>query len=190
MDRKHVSDKTKKVEKEVTEWVFSIIIAVALALLIHNFVFQIVRVDGPSMQPTLYTDERMAVTIFSYYFNSPERGDIVVTKYPEDDRNFVKRVIGLPGETLKIENGKVYIDGVELDEPYINEEIINNYGDITIPEGKFMVMGDNRNNSRDSRYIDVGPLDEELIVGKVQYVVWPFNEFRRLNHYTGHFITQ
>ncbi len=190
MNRVQVSDKKKKMEKEVAEWVFSIIIAVALALLIHNFVFQIVRVDGPSMEPTLYTDERMAVTIFSYYFNSPQRGDVVVTKYPEDKRNFVKRVIGLPGETLKIENGKVYIDGVELDEPYINEAIFNDYGDITIAEGKYMVMGDNRNNSRDSRFINVGPLDEELIVGKAQYVVWPFNEMRRLNHYTGHFVQE
>jgi signal peptidase I len=140
------------------------------------------------MQPTLYTDERMAVTIFSYYFNTPQRGDVVVTKYPDDSRNFVKRVIGLPGETLEIKDGKVYIDGVELDEPYISEEINFDYGEITIGEGKYFVMGDNRNNSRDSRYINVGPLDEELIVGKAQYVVWPFGELRRLNHYEGHII--
>jgi len=185
MRRVNKKAKKKRIESEIAEWVLSIIIAVALALLIHNFVFQIVRVDGPSMQPTLYTDERMAVTKFTYYFNSPQRGDIVVTKFPEDDRNYVKRVIGLPGEVLKIRDGKVYIDGVALDEPYIKEAIREDYGPITLPEGKYMVMGDNRNNSRDSRRVNIGPLDEEMIVGKSQFLVWPLNNIHRINHYTG-----
>ena len=186
MIRNEKQSKKNNIEREVTEWVFSIVIAVALALLIHNFVFQIVRVDGPSMEPTLYTDERMAVTKFSYYFASPKRGDIVVTKFPEDKSNYVKRVIGMPGETLEIKDGKVYINGDVLDEPYIKEVILSDYGAIEIPEGKYMVLGDNRNNSRDSRYVSIGPLEEKLIVGKSQYVVWPFDELRRLNHYTGH----
>ena len=187
-DSKRVSKHAKKknIEREVAEWVFSIVIAVALALLIHNFVFQIVRVDGPSMKPTLYTDERMAVTRFTYYFKSPQRGDIVVTKFPQDNRNYVKRIIGLPGETLEIKEGKLYIDGAVLDEPYILEPIHDDYGPIEIAEGKYMVMGDNRNDSRDSRYINIGPLEEKMIVGKSQYVVWPLNEIRRINHYTGH----
>ena len=186
MIRESKHTKKKNIEREVAEWVFSIVIAVALALLIHNFVFQIVRVDGPSMEPTLYTDERMAVTRFSFYFNSPQRGDIVVTKFPNDNRNYVKRVIGLPGETLEIKDRKLYIDGVVLEEPYIKEEIYADYGPITIPEGKYMVMGDNRNDSRDSRYISIGPLEEKMIVGKSQYVVWPLGKIRRINHYTGH----
>lgn len=177
--------KEKKIEKEIAEWIFSIVIAIALALLIHNFIFQIIRVDGPSMEPTLYTDQRMAVTKFSYYFTTPKRGDIVVTKFPDDNRNFVKRVIGLPGETLIVKNGQVYINDVLLNEPYIKEEIFNDYGEIVIADGKYMVMGDNRNNSRDSRYVNVGPLDEDMIVGKSQYVVWPLNEIHQINHYTG-----
>lgn len=186
MIQENKAEKSKKLEKEVAEWVFSIVIAVALALLINNFVFQIIRVDGPSMEPTLYTDQRMAVTRFSYYFSTPQRGDIVVTKFPDDDRNFVKRVIGLPGETLKIRDGKVYINDVALDEPYIKAAIEFDYGEIVIPEGKYMVMGDNRNNSSDSRKITVGPLDLKLIVGKSQYVVWPLDEIHQINHYTGH----
>ncbi len=178
--------KNKRIEKEVAEWVFSIVIAVALALLIHNFVFQIIRVDGPSMEPTLYTDERMLVTKFTYYFDSPQRGDIVVTKFPEDRRNFVKRIIGLPGETISISDGKLYIDGVVLDEPYIKETLLWDYDEITINQDSYVVMGDNRNNSRDSRHISVGPLEEKMIVGKAQFVVWPLSVIHRINHYTGH----
>ena len=175
-------------QKEIIEWILSIIIAVALALMIHNFVFQIVRVDGPSMEPTLYTDERMVVTRFTYHFNKPHRGDIVVTKFPDDNNNYVKRIIALEGETLLIEDGKLYINGKLLDEPYIKEKIYSDYDEIVLKEGEYMVMGDNRNNSRDSRYMNVGPLKETMIVGKVQYVVWPLPEIREVNHYTGHFI--
>ena len=190
MRRVNKEAKKKRIESEIAEWVFSIVIAVALALLIHNFVFQIVRVDGPSMEPTLYTDERMAVTKFTYYFHAPQRGDIVVTKFPGDNLNYVKRVIGLPGEVLKVRDGKVYINDVALEEPYIKEAIFNDYGEILIPEGQYMVMGDNRNDSRDSRYVSIGPLDRKMIMGKSQYVVWPFSEMRRINHYTGHLENQ
>ncbi len=173
--------------KEVAEWVISIIIAVALALVVHNFVFQIVRVDGPSMEPTLYTDERMFVTKFTYFFKEPQRGDIVVTHFPNDKLNYVKRIIATGGERVKITNGMVFIDDKILEEPYINGVILSDFKEMQVPAGKFMVMGDNRNNSRDSRYLNVGPIDKEMIVGKVQYVVWPFKKWHQVNHYTGHF---
>ncbi|MCK5128976.1 MAG: signal peptidase I [Clostridiales bacterium] len=182
--RRHTKQE-KNLNREITEWVISIIIAVALALVVHNYVFQIVRVDGHSMEPTLQHNERMAVTKFSYLFGDPQRGDIVVTKYPGDNKNYVKRVIALGGETISIKSGVLYINGETLDEPYIKNTIIEEFTETTIPEGYYIVMGDNRNNSRDSRANSVGPLGEDMIIGKSQFVVWPFNEIRSINHYSG-----
>jgi signal peptidase I len=187
--KKHAAKKKpqKDIGREIAEWVISIIIAVALALLVHNFIFQIVRVEGPSMEPTLYTDQRMFVTKFTYIFNEPKRGDIVVTHFPDDKLNYVKRIIGVGGDTIKVSKGKVYINGKILQEPYIKEEILSDFAETIISKDEYVVMGDNRNNSRDSRYISVGPLNSDLIVGKVQYVVWPFKMWHEVNHYTGYF---
>lgn len=182
-----VTLKKNKLRKEVTEWIVSIVIAVALALLVHNYVFQIVRVEGPSMEPTLYTNQRMAVTRFTYFFNEPQRGDIVVTHFPGDNLNYVKRIIATSGETLEISDGNVFINGVLLEEPYIKEATYSDYPETVVPDGKFMVLGDNRNNSRDSRVSSVGPITKDIIVGKVQYVIWPLNKIHQVNHYTGHF---
>jgi signal peptidase I len=179
--------KEKQLSKEIAEWIISIVIAVALALVVHNFVFQIVRVEGPSMEPTLYTDQRMFVTRFTYFFNEPQRGDIVVTHFPGDNLNYVKRVIATGGEKLKIEDGNVYIDGVLLEEPYIKEATFSDYPETLVPEGKYMVLGDNRNNSRDSRVSIVGPITKDIVIGKVQYVIWPLNKIHQVNHYTGSF---
>ena len=129
----------------------------------------------------------MAVTKFTYLVGKPQRGDIVVTKFPGDNLNYVKRVIALGGETLEIKEGSVYINGVMLDEPYINGTILTDYSLTTVLEGKYIVMGDNRNNSRDSRSKSVGAIDEDMILGKVQYILWPFDELRQVNHYTGTF---
>lgn len=185
IDRIKQKKQEKELSREIAEWVISIIIAVALALIVHNYVFQIVRVDGPSMETTLYTNERMAVTKFTYLIGKPQRGDIVVTKFPGDNLNYVKRVIGLSGEKFKIVDGAVYINGHMLDEPYIKDTIIEEYGEMTVPDGHYLVMGDNRNNSRDSRVFSIGPIEEDMIVGKSQFVVWPFNKMRRINEYTG-----
>lgn len=177
------SKKSRKVKKEhdvgreVTEWVVSIIIAVALALVIHNNVFQIIKVDGPSMQETLYTGERMFITPFSYMKNSPERGDIIVTNFPNDSRHFVKRVIGLEGEIVEVNDGRVYINGNPLFEEYLHEEILTDMKPTLVLDGSVFVMGDNRNNSSDSRRTNVGSVAENLIIGKVQAVVYPFSEY-------------
>lgn len=169
--------KEKDIGREITEWVISIIIAVALALVIHNNVFQLIRVDGPSMQETLWTGERMLVTPFSYIKNQPERGDIIVTNFPNDTRHFVKRVIGLEGETIEVKDGRVYIDGVVLVEEYLHEEILGYMEPVLVDDGAVFVMGDNRNNSSDSRSSFVGSVDDELIIGKVHAVVYPFSEY-------------
>ena len=161
----------------------SIIIAVALALVVHNYVGQLIKVDGPSMEPNLYTDQRMLVTKYTYRFLEPERGDVVVTHFPEDRFNYVKRIIALEGETISIEGGVVHIDGYPLEEPYIKEPLMSDMEPYQVPEGRIFVMGDNRNDSRDSRAYSVGSIDKDLLVGKVQAVVWPFSQIHGMKHY-------
>lgn len=173
-----------QISREVSQWCISIIIAVAIALVLHNYVFQIVRVKGASMEPTLHTGERMVITRFTYLFTEPHRHDVVVTHYPDDNQSYVKRIIATGGETLQILDGNVYIDGVVLDEPYIKEAVLADYESTVVPEGKYIVLGDNRNNSRDSRAYGVGPIDKSMIVGKVQLVIWPMNKIHGLAKYS------
>lgn len=171
------------IAKEIMEWIVSIIIAVALVLLIHNYLGQLVRVDGASMQPTLYTDQRVLVTKIPYWNDENiERGDIVITKYPDNKDNFVKRVIALPGDKLKIEYGILYINDIQIDEPYIKEEMGNDYSEIIIPEGHYFVMGDNRNHSKDSRSSSVGPLPRDMIQGRAYAILWPFVDYEIIEH--------
>jgi len=169
--------------REVMEWIVSIIIAVALVLVIHNYIGQLVRVDGASMQPTLYTDQRVLVTKIPYWNDENiERGDIVITKYPESKENFVKRIIALPGDKLRIEDGVLYINDIEIDEPYIKEIMGTSYDEIIVPEGHYFVMGDNRNNSKDSRSASVGPLPRDMIQGRAYAILWPFIDYEVIEH--------
>ncbi|MEX1378190.1 MAG: signal peptidase I [Eubacteriales bacterium] len=171
------------IAKEVMEWIVSIIVAVALVLVIHNYIGQLVRVDGASMQPTLYTDQRLIVTKIPYWNDENiERGDIVITKFPGSRENYVKRIIALPGDKIKIVEGVLYINDIVIDEPYIKEKMYTDYSETTIPEGHYFVMGDNRNNSRDSRSLSVGALPREMIQGKAYAILWPFVDFEVIQH--------
>ncbi len=179
--KKKFNDNT--IAREIMEWVVSIIIAVALVLVIYNYVGQLVRVDGASMQPTLYTDQRVLVTKIPYWNDENiERGDIVITKYPGSKENFVKRIVALPGDTIRITDGILYINDTAIDEPYIKEEMYTDYQETTIPEGYYFVMGDNRNNSKDSRSSSVGALPREMIQGRAYAILWPFADFEIIEH--------
>ena len=179
--KKKFNDNT--IAREIMEWVVSIIIAVALVLVIYNYVGQLVRVDGASMQPTLYTDQRVLVTKIPYWNDENiERGDIVITKYPGSKENFVKRIVALPGDTIRITDGILYINDTAIDEPYIKEEMYTDYPETTIPEGYYFVMGDNRNNSKDSRSSSVGALPREMIQGRAYAILWPFVDFEIIEH--------
>lgn len=213
MEEKKETKKKKSVLREILEWVLTIAAAVVIALPIRAFAFEMVRVDGGSMNSTLSNGEIMFVTKFDYASTwlsfpwqddearekaarittggNPKRFDVVICRYPgRGDTNFVKRVIGLPGDTLWLEDGYLYIkekgqeEEVKYEEPYISEAYrggsLNTFGPCTVPEGQFFVMGDHRNNSNDSR--SVGPIERNMIVGHVRQVVYPFDHWRAVQN--------
>ncbi len=159
--------------------------AVLLALFIVNFVGQRAKVDGDSMNPTLSDGDSVILEKVSYRFSEPNRYDIVVFPYKwEDGSYFIKRIIGLPGETIQIKDGGVFINEQRLEDDVYCSDMIQNVvmakEPITLGEDEYFVLGDNRNNSRDSRYPDVGFIKKDEIVGKVFFRIFPFNEIGSL----------
>lgn len=163
------------ISSSIYDWVSSIIVAVVAVVLLLTFCFRLIDVDGTSMEPTLINTDKVIVTNLFY---TPENGDVIVISHGEEyDKPLVKRVIATEGQTLKIDfdNNQVYVDGELIDEPYIQGETIMGNAEIpeVIPEGKVFVLGDNRVVSLDSRYHEVGLIDEESIIGKAQIVIIP-----------------
>ncbi len=166
-----------KIAKEILEWALTIIIPVVAALLIHQYLFTFARVDGTSMLDTLHENNIMGVSRLHYRLNEPQRGEIITCNYPgEGNKLFVKRIIGLPGETIEIREGTVYIDGEPIAETYLTRVDDQSMDPITLAKDEIFVMGDNRPVSRDSRA--VGPLTLDEIYGRVLFVAFPFNEIR------------
>lgn len=155
------------------DFVESLLIAVILALVIRFFIFQPFYIPSGSMEPTLLTGDRIIVSKFAYYFREPERGDVIVFKYPGDPkRAFVKRVVALGGETVAIRDSRLYIDGVAVVEEYLPAGVsYHDFGPLRVPEGNLFMLGDNRANSDDSRVW--GYLDEDLVIGKALAIYWP-----------------
>ena len=167
--------------EEVKDWVVSILVAVVLAFFIRYFIVELYLVDGPSMRPTLLNQERLVVNKFIYRFRAPERGEVLVFRYPQDQsRDFIKRVIAVPGDTIEIKAGRVFVNQQLMNEPYILSQTRGDYPLSTVPEGHIFVMGDNRNNSEDSRFADVGFVPFNLIKGKAILVFWPFDHLKTL----------
>lgn len=163
------------VKKEVRDWVVSIAVALLAVLLIRTFLFTVIKVEGPSMNDTLWQGDRLIVTIADMKIMGPQRFDVVITHFPNSEKRYVKRVIALPGETLEIRDGVTYIDGQPLEELFVTHRSTGDFGPYTVPEGQYMVLGDNRSNSHDSRSDDVGPVDKDMIIGKVRFIMWPFD---------------
>jgi signal peptidase I len=160
--------------EEVKDWLISIVVAVVLAFLIRQFVVELYIVDGPSMRPTLQSQQRLVVNKFIYRFREPEKGEILVFQYPRDpSRDFIKRVIAVPGDTVEIKEGSVLVNDQVLSEDYILEKTRGDYPKSTVPQGTVFVMGDNRNNSEDSRNPEIGIVTSEMLEGRVWFVLSP-----------------
>lgn len=145
-----------------------------ICVLLRLFVFHLVRIQGSSMEDTLCSGEIALVTGFDYRFGAkPARGDIVECRFPGRVDTYVKRVIGLPGETVELREGKTYIDGAALNEPYVFS-IAEDFS-ISLGENAYLVLGDNRCESYDSRAADMGPIGKEDILGRVRLCVWPLH---------------
>jgi signal peptidase I len=146
------------------------------------------RVEGFSMEPTLHTGQYLLVDKVSYMVGEPQRGDIVVLRFPQDPRrDFIKRIIALPGEEVEVRSGVVYIDGKPLEEPYIRDKPLYFYGRQRVPPNQYFVLGDNRNNSHDSHVWDWLP--EEYIIGKAWVSYWPVDTWGVLPHDGVEFVT-
>ena len=174
-------EKETSTASEIKDWIVSIVVAVALAMFIRTFIVELYVVDGPSMRPTLESEERLVVHTFIYRFRPPEKGEVLVFQYPRDpSRDFIKRVIAAPGDTIEIRAGRVLVNDQLLTEDYILEKTRSEYPKSTVPEGHVFVMGDNRNNSEDSRFADVGFVPYDLIKGKAMLVFWPISAYKTL----------
>ena len=166
----------------IWETLQTLVLAGLLIVFFRAFVFQNFIVEGTSMYPTLMQGDRLIVSRISYIFGEPERGDIIVFQYPfGPERDFVKRIIALPGETVAIQNGQVFINGKPLPpETYVQNKSIDNYGPLTLGQDEYFVMGDNRTGSSDSR--SWGPLQEHFIIGKAWLIYYPFERFTFIHH--------
>ncbi|AWY98412.1 MAG: signal peptidase I [Blautia sp.] len=168
--------KGKSLWKELWEYVKMILFVVIVVLIVDNFLLINAVIPSESMEETIMTGDRIFGNRLAYLFEEPERFDIVIFKYPDDEsQRFIKRVIGLPGETVEIREGKVYIDGSEtpLDDSFTPETPVGDYGPYTVPEGCYFMLGDNRNNSKDSRMWDNPYVKKEKILGKAVLRYFP-----------------
>jgi len=167
--------KRRRALRWLREALETILPAVLIAFLINFFLAQATQVHGQSMEPTLHSDQRLVVEKVSYRFHGPRRGDIVVLKPPKQGEELlIKRVIGLSGETIEIRQGRVYINGQELDEPYLERLTGGNWGPIIVPPLHVFVLGDNRGFSNDSRAFGMVPIAN--IVGRAWVSYWPLDE--------------
>ena len=177
------TEEKTSVGKELFQWVLVIIGAVILAFLIDTFVIVNAQIPSGSMENTIMTGDRVFGNRLAYKFSDPKRFDIIIFKYPDDESQlFIKRIIGLPGETVEINDGNIYINGSDtpLEDVDIKEPMEGSFGPYTVPEGCYFVMGDNRNNSRDSRYWENTFVSEDEILGKAVLRYWPLNEIKLL----------
>ena len=167
---------------EIRVWTRDLLIAIGLALVIIVFLYQPVKVEGTSMAPLLSDQERIFINKFVYRFEPIQRGDVVVFWYPLDrTKSFIKRVVGLPGESVEIRQGAVYVNGIVVPEPYVPRqyEDLSDFGPVPVPKDSYFVMGDHRISSNDSRVF--GPVASRYIYGRAVFAYWPVDHFGSLS---------
>ncbi len=176
-------DPESNVARGIIEWVVVLVGAVAVALILRAFLFQAFWIPTESMEDTLVRSDRVLVNKLSYDLHDVNRGDVIVFRRPDEEeaeiRDLIKRVIALPGETIEGRDNAIYIDGGRLSEPYLDpDEFIDDFGPVTVPEGEVFVMGDNRDQSYDSRFF--GTVSEDRIIGRAFLLFWPLNRIGTL----------
>jgi|SRR5580698_6843933 signal peptidase I len=165
----------------VAVWARDLLVSLAISAFIIIFLYQPVKVEGTSMMPGLEDQERIFVNKFVYRWEPIQRGDIVVFRYPRDtSKSYIKRVIGIAGDRIRIEGGQVYVNGEALDEDYVPSDYVDarSYDEIVVPTDSFFVLGDHRSMSNDSR--DFGTVNERFIYGKAVFGYWPMEKLGRL----------
>ncbi|MBQ2675785.1 MAG: signal peptidase I [Clostridia bacterium] len=178
----------KKAVSYIYEWLDSAVFSMFAVILLFTFFFGIVGVEGESMENTLFQDDKLIISHFNY---TPKQGDIVIiSRNHENDKDMiitdfnkplVKRIVAVGGQTVEVKDGKVYVDGKEIDEPYTKTPTDNKDmdGPVEVPQGYVFTMGDNRYGSHDSRADDIGVIDERYILGKAIFRIFPINEFTK-----------
>lgn len=181
-ENKENQDKKNKTEnislgREIMEWVIVIVVSAVLAFALDKFIIVNAKIPSASMEPTIMTGDRLIGNRLAYLNEDPQRGDIVIFLFPDNENEiFIKRVIGLPGETVTVKAGKVYIDdsAYPLDESeYLKVEPLGDFGPFKVPAGAYFMMGDNRNNSMDSRYWNNHYVYKDKILGKAVLRYFP-----------------
>lgn len=170
---------------ELWDWVKTIVVAFVIMMLLNLFVFNLSMVKGQSMRPTLVESDRLFVNKMVYHFGEPARSDVIVLRDPSEDVGkkdyLVKRIVGLPGDTIEVKDHHLYVNGVRQTESYTDIEVQDpDFGPITLEPDHFFVMGDNRHEgkSKDSRVF--GSITSSEIVGKAEFIFWPFSEMKKL----------
>src|SRR5438132_1266304 len=172
---------SSSVRSEIRVWARDLLLAIGLALVIIVFLYQPVKVEGTSMAPLLSDQERIFINKFVYRFEPIQRGDVVVFWYPLDhSKSFIKRVVGLPGETVEIRQGVLYVNGKVIPEPYVPPQYEDNsdFAPLPVPKDHFFVLGDHRISSNDSRVF--GPVPSQFIYGRAVFAYWPVDHFGSL----------
>ena len=199
MQKKKKEKKKRTVGQEILSWVGTLLLAVVIAMTIRALLFEPIRVDGESMLETLQNGEIVLVTKPAVLLNKLERGDVVICRFPGRNKDytlhlgapldlafvshelFVKRLVALPGDSVAVLDGKLYVNDVLVEEDYIAYPPVQNFARVTLGDDQYMVMGDNRRSSHDSRSRDVGPISRDMIVGKAAFVLLPLNKIRPVN---------
>ena len=169
----------KKFFGGLRDWFNDFIKALIFFLILQTYVVQGFVIEGACMEPELHSQEKIIVNKMIYRVKEPEVGEVVVFTYPyEPDKDFIKRVVGVPGDEVAIKDGYLYRNGRQMNESFVKEYVFGSYGPMKIPEGKLCVMGDNRNTSHDSRAW--GLLDRKLVKGRAEVKFWPVNHMCRI----------
>lgn len=187
MKNKYIKQEGFALGNFLLEFIQSIVLALSVFVVMYLFVAQPNEVKGSSMYPNFKDREYLLTEKLSYQFGKPKRGDVVIFKAPSsepcsaDECEYIKRVIGLPGDTVMVKGGGVYLNGEKLDQSFLPDGVYTEAGEyaqegveVTVPEGQYLCFGDNRPNSRDGR--EFGPIDRSLIIGKAFLVYWPLSE--------------